>query len=67
MRRPIPQQAASLTIREVVEYAQLGKEGPIVPGATLKASPQGGMKWHEIKGQMRVNGGDSRPLLRKGN
>lgn len=43
----------SLSIREVVLLAEQGETGPIQPGAVLKASPQGGPKWHEIRGTLK--------------
>lgn len=60
------QQTTNLTIHEVVEYARQGKEGIIVPGAVLKAQPQGGPNWHEIRGQLRGSGGDNVPFLATG-
>jgi cell division protease FtsH len=47
-----------LTMREVVEEAQLGAESHIVKGAVLKVSPKIAQKWHEIQGKIRRDGED---------
>ncbi len=52
------QRPASMTIREVLVEAQRGEDSRIVPGAVIKAAPQGGSKWHEIRGRMRQANGE---------
>jgi len=53
-----------LSVSEVVSLA--GQENsPIKPGATLKASPQGGPRWHEIRGMIERDGREV-PFIAKG-
>lgn len=60
------QQSRELTMREVVEEARLGEEGRIIPGAVLKLKPQGGQRWHEVKGTWRADGGEDIPFVAEG-
>ena len=52
------QQAEELTIREVIQEAGKGEESQIVPGAVIKSVPQGGPKWHEIRGLKKSDSGE---------
>jgi cell division protease FtsH len=60
------QQPESLTMREVIEEAQKGEETRIVPGAVLKAAPQGGTRWHEIRGRLEQRSGEDLPFVAEG-
>jgi cell division protease FtsH len=60
------QQPNELTIREVIEEAREGEDGRIVPGAILKSAPQGGAKWHEIRGRLKQSTGEDVPFLAEG-
>ena len=55
-----------LTIREVITQAEKGEESEIVPGAVIKANPQGGTKWHEVHGLMKQSSGEDLPFIAKG-
>lgn len=57
------QQPNELTIREVIEEASQGEESRIVSGAIIKASPQGGPKWHEIRGRIEQPNGEDVPFV----
>lgn len=60
------QQPNELTIREVIEEASQGEESRIVSGAIIKASPQGGPKWHEIRGRIEQPNGEDVPFVASG-
>jgi cell division protease FtsH len=60
------QQPNEMTIREVIQEAQQGEDSRIVPGAVIKAAPQGGTKWHEIRGRMETSSGEDVPFLAEG-
>jgi cell division protease FtsH len=60
------QQPQELTIREVIAEAQQGENSRIVSGAVIKASPQGGTKWHEIRGLLSQADGEDMPFIAKG-
>ncbi|HKJ90845.1 MAG TPA: AAA family ATPase, partial [Oceanipulchritudo sp.] len=60
------QQPTDLTMREVIEEAREGEEGRIVPGATLKSAPQGGARWHEIRGRLKQTSGEDMPFIAEG-
>jgi cell division protease FtsH len=60
------QQAEELTIRQVIQEAEKGDESQIVPGAVIKAVPQGGPKWHEIRGLKKSNSGEDLPFIAEG-
>jgi cell division protease FtsH len=60
------QKPEQLTIREVLQEAQNGEESRIVPGAIIKAAPQGGSKWHEIRGRLEQTSGEDLPFLAEG-
>jgi cell division protease FtsH len=60
------QKPQELTIRDVITEAARGEEGRIVPGAVIKAAPQGGSKWHEIRGRLSQRGGDDVAFLARG-
>jgi len=60
------QKPNELTIREVITEAQKGEESDIVPGAVIKANPQGGTKWHEIRGRMENSSGEDIAFLAEG-
>ena len=59
-------QPNELTMREVIEEAGKGEDSRIVPGAVLKASPQGGTKWHEIRGRLKQQGGEDVQFIAEG-
>ena len=59
------QQPNELTMREVIEQAQ-EEDSDIVPGAVLKANPQGGPRWHEIRGKLEQTSGEDVPFVAKG-
>lgn len=60
------QQPRELTMREVVEEAREGQSSRILPGASLKLKPQGGQRWHEVKGQLRDSSGEDIPFVAEG-
>ena len=60
------QQPTDLTMREVIEEAGEGNDSRIVPGATLKSAPQGGARWHEIRGRLKQTSGEDMPFLAEG-
>lgn len=60
------QQPADLTIREVLEEVRKGEDGRIVPGAVIKAVPQGGVKWHEVRGRLKQDSGENLPFVAEG-
>lgn len=60
------QQPDELTVREVLVEAEKGEESRIVSGAVLKASPQGGPRWHEIRGKLSQESGEDVPFVAEG-
>ena len=60
------QQPQQLTMRDVVEEARQGHDSRIIPGASLKLKPQGGQRWHEVKGQLRNGSGEDIPFVAEG-
>ena len=60
------QQPNEMTIREVIEEAGKGDASRIVSGAVIKASPQGGPKWHEIRGRLEQANGEDVPFIATG-
>ncbi len=60
------QQPTDLTMREVIEEAREGEDGRIVPGAVLKSAPQGGTRWHEIRGRLKETSGEDVPFVAEG-
>jgi cell division protease FtsH len=55
----------TLTIRDVVAEAARGAEGRVLSGATLKSKPQGGLRWHEIRGRV-TRGSEDVPFVAEG-
>jgi cell division protease FtsH len=51
--KDIQQQTEEWTIRDVVQEAARGADSRLEGTGTLKASPQGGPKWHEVTGKFR--------------
>lgn len=60
------QKPTELTLREVLQEAQAGDDARIVPGAIVKAAPQGGPKWHEIHGRLKSDSGEDVPFVASG-
>lgn len=60
------QQPNELTIRELIEEAGKGDSSRIISGAVIKASPQGGPKWHEIRGRLEQANGEDVPFIATG-
>jgi cell division protease FtsH len=60
------QQPSELTVRELIEEAAKGEKSRIVSGAVIKASPQGGPKWHEIRGRLEQPNGEDVPFITTG-
>ncbi len=60
------QKPEELTLREVQQEAQKGEDSRLVPGAVIKAKPQGGPKWHEIRGRMKQPSGEDINFLAEG-
>ncbi|MCC5833599.1 MAG: ATP-dependent zinc metalloprotease FtsH [Opitutales bacterium] len=61
-----PRQPEQLTMREVVEEAKLGSDGRILPNAVLKLKPQGGQRWHEVRGELHSSSGENIPFKAEG-
>ena len=55
-----------LTIRQVIQETEKGEESRIVPGAVIKSSPQGGPKWHEIRGLLKQSSGEDVAFVAEG-
>lgn len=60
------QQPERLSIRDVITEAQAGESGRILPGAVLKAKPQGGSRWHEVRGRLRSSSGEDFSFVAEG-
>jgi cell division protease FtsH len=60
------QKPDEMTIREVIQEAEKGEDSRIVPGAVIKAAPQGGTKWHEIRGRLESSSGEDVSFLAEG-
>ena len=60
------QKPEELTIREVLQEAEKGADSRIISGATIKSAPQGGTKWHEIRGLLKQSGGEDLAFVAEG-
>jgi cell division protease FtsH len=56
----------TMTIREVLVEAGKGEESRIAKGAVIKPAPQGGQKWHEIRGKIREDNGEDVAFIAEG-
>lgn len=60
-------QPKELTMHELIEEAKKDpQENHIVGQATLKAKPQGGPKWHEVRGKWEMDKGETVPFIAEG-
>ncbi len=64
-QRDMPE-TKTLTIREVLVEAEKGEETRIAKGVVIKPAPQGGLKWHEIRGKIREDNGEDVAFVAKG-